>query len=232
MVDDVIPSQPQRQDVSDVSDDDAPADNETELVLRCEREEEIAETAGDSTSELCLSNQMYIDSGNDKKVLYLLCIGLTDSSGTSPLFSFEQEPWSRLPKTSLRPRNMDYVREIARRASLFDVHPVPRASNWTRIQINEWLERNPVREVADIEFLRNEVARLHGILVRAQEQARMEALNNSHGRAAGGGQNWRGVVPYLRIILCLTQDSVKRLYLTRADTRSRQELDGRNSDSR
>ena len=56
MVDGVIPSQqPQRQDVSDVSDDDAPADDETELVLRCEREEEIAETAGDSTSELCLS---------------------------------------------------------------------------------------------------------------------------------------------------------------------------------
>lgn len=115
MVDGVIPSQSQHQDVSDVSDDDAPADNETELlVLRCEREEEIAET-GDSTSELCLSNQMYIDSRNDKEVLYLLCIGLTDSSGTSPLFSIEQEPWSCLPKTSLRPRNMDYVREIKKK---------------------------------------------------------------------------------------------------------------------
>jgi hypothetical protein len=110
-----------------------------------ELEPEAAEDEAGSTSELCLSNQLYIDSGNDKKVLYLLCIGLTDNSGTAPLFSFEQEPWSRLPKPSLRPRNIDYVKEISRRASLYDVNPPPRPSNWTRVQINEWLERNPIQ---------------------------------------------------------------------------------------
>jgi hypothetical protein len=51
-----------------------------------ELEPEAAEDEAGSTSELCLSNQLYIDSGNDKKVLYLLCIGLTDNSGTAPLF--------------------------------------------------------------------------------------------------------------------------------------------------
>ena len=71
--------------------------------------EAAPEDKAGSTSELCLSNQLYVNSGNDKKVLYLLCIGLTDNSGTAPLFSFEQEPWSRLPKPSLRPRNIDYV---------------------------------------------------------------------------------------------------------------------------
>ena len=190
MMDDVIPPAQleQPQEDSDVSEDD--------------EELEQGEEAG-STSELCLSNQIYVDSGNDKKVLYLLCIGLTDNSGTTPLFSFEQEPWSRLPRSSLRPRNIDFVREIARRASLYDVNPQPRPSNWTRIQINEWLERNPIREDNDIVFLRNEVARLQDVLVTAQEQERMDALNsNTHGRA-GGCQNWRGLVPYLRMILCL-----------------------------
>ena len=31
---------------------------------------------------------------------------------------------------------------------------------------------------------------------------------------AGGGRNWRGAVSYLRVIMCLTQDHVKCLFLT------------------
>jgi hypothetical protein len=115
--------------------------------------------------------------------------------------------------------------------SLYDVNPPPRPINWTRVQINEWLQRNPIREINDVDFLGDEVARLQRVLVRAQqEQASMD--NNIHGRSAGGGRNWRGLIPYLRIILCLTQDSVKSLYLTRADARSRQQLDARNSETR
>jgi hypothetical protein len=39
-------------------------------------------------------------------------------------------------------------------------------------------------------------------------------------------------VPYLRIIMCLTRDDVKCLFLTRANTMSRAELDAaRNSDT-
>ena len=37
-----------------------------------------------------------------------------------PLFSFDCEPWSLLPKTvGMRPRNTDYVKEIVRRADYF-----------------------------------------------------------------------------------------------------------------
>jgi hypothetical protein len=47
-----------------------------------------------------------------------------------------------------------------------------------------------------------------------------------------GGRNWRGIVPYLRVIMCFTQDDVKSLFLARANTRLRQELDARNSEIR
>jgi hypothetical protein len=57
-------------------------------------------------------------------------------------------------------------------------------------------------------------------------------MNASTNNSTHGGQKWRGLVPYLRLILCLTQDSVKSLYLTRADARSCQQLDARNSESR
>ncbi len=85
-----------------------------------------------------------------KNVLYLLCIGLNYNCGNEPLFSFEREPWSLLSKTSFpRPKNTDFVKEIGRRASLFNIAPVPRpASNSTRGQILDRLERNPVRDNA------------------------------------------------------------------------------------
>jgi hypothetical protein len=49
-----------------------------------------AGVADETVEESNVSRQVYVDSGNEKKVLYLLCIGLTappndddDSSGTS-----------------------------------------------------------------------------------------------------------------------------------------------------
>ena len=44
----------------------------------------------------------YEDSGNNKKVLYLMSIGVTHND--SPLMSFEMAPWSLLPKTTMRDR--------------------------------------------------------------------------------------------------------------------------------
>jgi hypothetical protein len=185
-------------------------------------------------SYICVSEQVYVESGNEKKVLYLMCLGLThrtnNDSEEQPLFSFEQQPWSMLPKNSLlRPKNSDFVHEITRRTHLFNIVPVPRPSNWSRAQIMEWLERNPIQNVADKEFLTNEVFRLRDLFIRAQQH---QQEHENSGVLGGGGRNWRGNVPYLRVIMCLTQDNVKRLFLARANARSRQELDARNSQIR
>jgi hypothetical protein len=145
---------------------------------------------GGEVSGCCQSEQWYVDSGNEKKVLNLLCIGLLNRDNEL-LFLFDKEPWSLLPKASfLCPKKIDYVNKIARRASLFNAAPVPRPSNWTRVQILEWLERNPVCNSADIEFLTNEVSRLQDMLMRAQQQ--QELGGNSTGTRSGGsvGRNW------------------------------------------
>jgi hypothetical protein len=97
--------------------------------------------------------------------------GLNRSNNSNePLFSFEQEPWSFLPKNMLRPRNVDYVHEITRRATLYNIAPAPRPNNWTRAQIMEWLERNPVCDPPDITFLTNEVLRLEDVLSRRVQE--------------------------------------------------------------
>jgi hypothetical protein len=40
----------------------------------------------------------------------------------------------------LRPRNNEYVHEIKRLENLFNIHPVPRPSNWTKVRTMDWLE--------------------------------------------------------------------------------------------
>jgi hypothetical protein len=90
----------------------------------------------------------------------------------------------------------------------------------------ERLERNLFTTAADVEFLTSAVLRLRDVLLRrAREQDEQQQANTGRG-------HWRGCVPYLRIIMCLTRDDVKCLFLTRANTRSRAELDARNSDTR
>jgi len=189
--------------------------------------------ASTENAELCPCKKAYEESGNEKKVLYLMSIGL--QCNDVPLFSFETLPWSLLPKTSLRPKNTDYGKEIARRATLFKISPAPRPSNWTRQQTIEWLQQNPVRENADIDFLTKEVARVRDVLVRAQQQQETSdllAACSSNLPSNIGGRSWRGNVPYLRVIMCLTQDRVKSLFLTRANIPTRQELDARRNESR
>lgn len=205
--------------------DHAPSHNNQNLSdTDADDEEEVIQESNSGAEK---SRQVYIGSGNDKKVLYLLCVGLNRPDRNEPLFLFEIEPWSLLPKSSIvRPKNVDYVNEIMRRAELYNTVPVPRARNWSRVQTMEWLQQNPICDHADIEFLTNEVLRVEDVLIR---KAREQQETNAGG---GGRGHWRGSVPYLRLIMCLTQDNVKCLFLTRANSRSRQELDARNSDRR
>jgi hypothetical protein len=68
----------------------------------------------------CVSEQVYIDSGNCKTILYLLCKGTTNPfSDNAPLFSLDEELWLTLPKSTFHPKNNDFVREIVRRAKVF-----------------------------------------------------------------------------------------------------------------
>jgi hypothetical protein len=70
------------------------------------------EFATTHSSSVC--QKVYINSGNDKTILYMLSIGLKHDN--EPLFSLEQEPWSTLSKnTLLPPKNSRLVKEVLRR---------------------------------------------------------------------------------------------------------------------
>ncbi len=54
--------------------------------------------------ELCPCQKAYEESGNEKKILCLMCIGM--QSDNAPLFSFETAPWSLRPQTRIMVRNL------------------------------------------------------------------------------------------------------------------------------
>ena len=124
----------------------------------------------------------------------------------------------------MRPQNHEFLQEVYRWARLYDIQPRPRPTNWKRPRIIEWLHNNPVREGSCKAFLFAEIEKLRNILQRLQEQA-VES-------APTGSSKWRGSIPYLRIIMCLTDDQVKHLFINRANTRTRQEVDERNNENR
>jgi hypothetical protein len=188
------------------------------------------------TAFSCDLQHVYENPRNQKKVLFLLCLGLclSETEDSPLLLLYENKPWSRLPKTEMRPVNVDFAKEIVRRGRLLRIHPTPRPLNWPKAQKIEWLETNPVQDGIDISFLRGKVSRIKGILERllAEEQQQLELVGLG-GIGVSRGGNWHGSVPYLRFIVCLTQDDIKfALLLRRADAQSRQELDGQNSENR
>jgi hypothetical protein len=184
---------------------------------------EINEEEGQSPCQ-----QKYVNSGNDKKILLLMCIGLT-SDDNQPLFSFDDQPWSLQPKKLIKPNNNDFVQEIICRANVNKMVQIPRPNHWPRSQILEWLTTNPISDTCDVQFLVNELNRVHDVLLEAAEHDKESASANN---GSSAGKQWRGNVPYLRLIMCLTQDTIRSLYLKRAKAKTRQELDARNSDIR
>jgi hypothetical protein len=75
--------------------------------------------ASTDDGELCPCEKAHKESGNKKKVLYMMSIVL--QCNDVPLFSFETVQWLLLPKTSLHPKNTDYGKKIARQAKLFNI---------------------------------------------------------------------------------------------------------------
>jgi hypothetical protein len=96
----------------------------------------------------------------------------------------------------------------------------------------EWLEEHPATDSIDVQFLTFEVWRIqHSSSRMQQEQQQLHTMEGVSGAAFRGGY-WCGCVPYLRVIMTLTRDDVKSLFLSRGKCLSRAQLDPRNSDTR
>ena len=176
------------------------------------------------------AQKSYLEKNNSKKQLFLMCFGLTeDDDGGTPVLDVDAEPWNGIKKRDIKPTRIEYAEEITRRISLMftesdRVHQ-HKPTNWSLAKYIQRLQVHPIVDEHDILFLKNEVRHVKTIIMNAEQERRDEKA-----RQAGG--QWRGPIPHIRLILCLTEDAIKIAFLRRADARTRLELDARNSNVR
>lgn len=166
------------------------------------------------------SERVYVESGNSKIILYLLCIG------TPSAIDLDEEPWKSQPRRSVVPQRKQYQDEVVRRANILQLQgrEMPRPSGWSVEKcINELKTKFIITNQDDMLFLSQECTRVTTILVAAQEEAAATAVHLQQGF-------WRGPVPFLRLIHCLVDnDDIKSAFLRRAIAQTRAQLDARNS---
>ena len=175
---------------------------------------------GSTASEL-----WYDAKGRSRIRLITLCIGLKNADGTS-LINIDSNPWKLEMKTTIKPKAKDLKEEVMRRSSIFNhIRIKPRPNGWGISELMEWLMTNPIINTADVQFLSREVQRVTKIM----QDARIERQREDSLLQVG---EWKGKVPYLRLIHCLAEDDIKQSYVHRHDPWSRQMLDSRNSECR
>ena len=151
---------------------------------------------------------------------------MTKDNATDSLIDINKEPWIAEAKSSIKPKAKELKEEVKRRATCKNITPVPRPNGWSVPELMVWLTSNPIQSPIDVQFLVSEVDRVQIMMTAAQQEQQNEDV------ALQQGTDWRGNIPYLRLIHCLAKDSIKPAYLRQHASWSRQMLDARNSEAR
>jgi hypothetical protein len=86
--------------------------------------------------------------------------------------------------------------------------------------LQKWLEENPIKEADDVAFLKRTVSKHRQALLSAQSATEQESQ----------GLNRTGSLPYLRLIHCIVDDSIKNDYKNRDRVEAgRMAIENRNS---
>lgn len=141
-------------------------------------------------------------------------IGLKDEDGKE-LFDIDVEPFvSARTKANWKPSREELNKEVLRRYYSFEDKPSARVpgKNWGLAKCKAWLIDNPITEVSDVEFIRNEIEEFKSFL--ATESAAADCRNKPR---------WQTDMVYYRLIHCFLDNRS-------LDAKNREELDGRNSE--
>lgn len=209
----------------------------------------MATSIGDNTTAVsspCLTETVWKESSCSLLSLYILSLGQTtakvDDNITTdhdtplitttapplpspPLIDLQVSPWNSLNKlgikAGIKPTRKELHKEVVRRSELLNIIPRPRPNQWSNAISIEWLTKNPIQEYIDCKFLQDTVSMKSSLFTQAlQDQAKE---SNSLAKS------WVGVTPYLRLIHCIIDDSIKSKFLHRNNPKSRLEIDARNS---
>ncbi len=186
------------------------------------RDDAMFETQETPVDRTCAEEQ-YLKHCCTVEALVTICIGLKRDDG-SDLINENEEPFVGMKKREFKPK-LDTLRdEVDRRWNLVktindDDLPIKK---WKIPKCVEWLHDNPVTAEKDIEFLKQELAKMVQLYIEARQPPPEE------------GKSWRKdcALPFLRLMHCLCEDNVRKEYVSRAVIDNRETWDARNSEVR
>jgi hypothetical protein len=203
-------------------DDALSMEDEERLLDEVERAPHVGGTS--ILEEDCPTRRLYMESNQDKRLLIVLCLGLTTSQG-DPLLNPSSEAWSAQRTDVRKPsRSTHYAAEVKRRGELLDVQPRPKPAQWNVEKMTRWLIQKPIQNPACVQFLVAEVTRVNAIFE--------EALRVKKNEKNGPSGLWVKNEPWLRLLHCILEDDIRPLYLQRDQVLTRPQLDALSSPDR
>ncbi|CAB9528216.1 hypothetical protein SEMRO_2174_G317640.1 [Seminavis robusta] len=118
-----------------------------------------SEKQHNSTETCKTAREMYLESGNDKSMLFCLCLGMESEDGERKLGDLTVEPYSKMAKknqTKLKVQNAVLAKEVVRRGIQMALtgRSKVRPNNWKQDRLVKWLQDNPIQDNACVFFLR------------------------------------------------------------------------------
>ena len=169
---------------------------------------------------------LYEESSKDMKLLFVMALGLKDTTGRWIADVNHCEVYKGMNnKSSVTPTLCDMRKEMKRRAHKVGLQKF-RKNSLNKAECETWLKLNPVTDFKDIVFLRREELKMYMVVVEAQKES--EKLKEQKRLVA----NWCGNKPWLRLYCSMFADQALKALKPSDAKWTREQLDGRNSDQR
>ncbi|KAG7363562.1 hypothetical protein IV203_026923 [Nitzschia inconspicua] len=184
---------------------------------------EAAATVMTETANAVTETELaYIARNNSIRILVVLSHGLKKDDGSDLIDIKTEEPWKSIPRIEIKPTADMLKAEIKRRHKAFGLpKPEPRPASWRTSKISQWLYDHPIEKEADLDFLKKTIANCRQISEEAAVHRQLERDATS--------SNWTGKDPYLRLIHCIVDDSIKESFIKRNDIQpGRMQIENRN----
>jgi hypothetical protein len=181
----------------------------------------------DDSSSHGQSEEFYISKGNNKRILNCLCIGLKGADG-QPLIDPDKDPWAKQAADVRKPKMAEHLKpEILCRSSSLSLFFL-RQDQGSGIWRNAW--SGYMHTQSSIRIARSFCAlRQPHCVTKILKDTVQEKDTKASAICLGV---WAGPKPYLCLVHCIIDNSIRPYYLHHDAVLSSAQLDSRNSNSR
>ncbi|CAB9522223.1 hypothetical protein SEMRO_1279_G258880.1 [Seminavis robusta] len=170
------------------------------------------------------TERYYKCSGEKAADLMAMGIGLK-TFDLREIGNVEEEPYCSMKlKKKVTPTQKHMCDEIKRRC-IVDGHLEPKCGHWDKKKCHSWLQKNPLTNASDRAFVVAAEKMLHDLVTKAANEKAKEKKDK-------GPAPWNTAEPYIRLIECMLDDTIRPIFLEMHRMGERDELDARNSADR